>query len=91
MLSHAICVLLAPAVAFGAAFPWALPEPTVFAPAIDVWSPAPTAAAQLPALALFGRQEQQGNNTCAFISGSLRMVTLPCLQSHYTNNYQNHR
>lgn len=85
MLSHAICVLLAPAVTYGAAFSWALPEPTAFAPAVDTWSPAPTAAAQLPGFELFRRQAQEGNNTCAFVSGSMRMLPQPFVRSQYAN------
>ncbi|EAT86209.1 hypothetical protein HBI56_098420 [Parastagonospora nodorum] len=71
MLTYTFCVLLAPVIVYGAAFPWALPVPTLFAPAIDSWSPAPTAAARLPNSEVFRRDTPQGDNTCAFVSGSL--------------------
>lgn len=71
MRSSFWCGLLAPAVAHAAAFR-AIPEPTLFAPALDVWSPAPTEAPQFPGFELFKRQEAVGNNTCGFVSGSSR-------------------
>lgn len=67
-----ISALLAPAGAYAAAFDWALPEPTLFAPEADNWSPAPTAAPHFPGIEVFRRQVGEGNNTCAFISGSSR-------------------
>ncbi|KAH7396515.1 hypothetical protein DE146DRAFT_40020 [Phaeosphaeria sp. MPI-PUGE-AT-0046c] len=73
MFAHTLCVLLAPAAAFAAAFPWALPEPTIVAPAPDNWSPAPTAAAQLPGYELFRRQATGSGNTCGYVSGSSQL------------------
>jgi hypothetical protein len=86
MLTQAICVLVAPAAAYAAAFPWALPEPTIFAPAPDNWSPAPTAAPQLPGFSPFKRQSTPGDNTCGFVSGSSRTNTSRSLQKHQTSN-----
>ncbi|KAF1845509.1 uncharacterized protein K460DRAFT_355323 [Cucurbitaria berberidis CBS 394.84] len=67
---HFLCAVLAPALARAAAFPWALPEPTVFVPAVDAWSPAPTEAPHLSGLDLFRRQQSETDNTCGFVSGS---------------------
>jgi hypothetical protein len=79
MFSYTLCVLLAPAAAHAAAFPWALPEATKIAPTPDNWSPAPTAAPQLrfPGSELFRRQTAQGGNTCGFVSGSSRRCRAP--------------
>jgi hypothetical protein len=84
MFTQAICVLIAPAAVYAAAFPWALPEPTIFAPAPDNWSPAPTAAPQLSAFLLFKRQTNSGDNTCGFVSGSSR--TSSTLRKHNPSN-----
>jgi hypothetical protein len=70
MFTHAICVMLAPAMAYAAAFPWALPEPTIYIPAADSWSPAPTPAPQLLGFGLPKRQALERDNTCGFVSGS---------------------
>jgi hypothetical protein len=71
--TYAFCVLLAPAIAYAAAFPWSLPDPTAHA-VPDNWSPAPTPAAQLPSFELFRRQTSEGDNTCGFVVGSSRML-----------------
>ncbi|CAO2655994.1 Nn.00g047970.m01.CDS01 [Neocucurbitaria sp. VM-36] len=69
-ISHIFGVLLAPTLAMAAAFPWALPQPTIFVPAVDVWSPAPTQAPQPRNFELFRRQdESEADNTCGFVSG----------------------
>jgi hypothetical protein len=78
MTVNAIVALLAPTVAYAAAFPWDLPRPTQYVPVADSWSPAPTAAPQLQGLELFKRQQGEGGNTCAYISGS----SGPYLHSH---------
>jgi hypothetical protein len=66
---YVICAILAPTLAFAeaAAFPWTLPGPTHFAPAIDHWSPAPTAAPRFGNAALFAREAS--DNTCGYVSG----------------------
>lgn len=69
MFTIFMCAVLAPAVAHAAAFPWSLPEPTIFIAAIDAWSPAPTAAPLLSGFNLFKRQDSEGGNTCGFVSG----------------------
>jgi hypothetical protein len=62
--------LLAPTMAYAAAFPPTIPGPTHFLVTVDSWSPAPTAAPHLP-FDLFRRQQQpQGSNTCGFVSGN---------------------
>jgi len=78
MFTHTVCVLLAPAFAYAAAFQWALSEPTVVAPAPDKWSPAPTPAPHIPGFELFRRQTQEGSggHTCGFVSGLSGMYTL---------------
>ncbi|KAH8725155.1 hypothetical protein GQ44DRAFT_739933 [Phaeosphaeriaceae sp. PMI808] len=88
MFPHAICVLFAPAVVRAAAFPWALPEPTVFMAVADNWSPAPTPAPRLGELKLFRRQ-QETDNTCGFLSG-LRESSITCYNTNEicaTNTY----
>lgn len=60
-------VFLAPAMVTAAAVSIAMPEPTHFVPSADTWSPAPTAAAQLP-FDLFKRESNDGY-TCGFVSG----------------------
>jgi hypothetical protein len=68
--------LFGPAMAYAAAF--SIPEPTQHTRTMDIWSPAPTAAPQLP-LDLFKRQES-GGNTCGYVSGSgvsSRLVSQP--------------
>ncbi|EMD93232.1 hypothetical protein COCC4DRAFT_133281 [Bipolaris maydis ATCC 48331] len=60
---------LAPAIANAVALLRATPEPTHFVPSMDIWNPAPTAAAQLP-LSLFKRQASGHDYTCGFVSGS---------------------
>jgi hypothetical protein len=75
LLTHFIGVLLAPAAVSAAAFPWAMPEPTIFAPAADSWSPAPTPAPYFPGFELFKRQTLETDNTCGFLSGSSGMYT----------------
>ncbi|KAH7068644.1 hypothetical protein FB567DRAFT_247386 [Paraphoma chrysanthemicola] len=79
LLTRIFCVLLAPTSISAAAFPWAIPEPTVFAAAAaDNWSPAPTPAPQFRGFELFKRQATEGDNTCAFISGaSESSITCP--------------
>ncbi|CAI6319898.1 unnamed protein product [Periconia digitata] len=67
MLIHALCALIAPALASAAAFPWALPGPTLAIPAVDGWSPAPTAAPKVGGLELFRRGE--GDTVCGFVAG----------------------
>jgi hypothetical protein len=89
MLSYAFYVLLAPTFAYAAAFPWALPEPTVFAPAPDNWSPAPTPAAQLPGFELFRRQTLEGDNTCGFVSGLSRVYNTNYSVCQNSNTRQN--
>jgi hypothetical protein len=66
MFQYSICAFLAPALAAGAAFPWAMPEPTFVVPAADNWSPAPTPAPQFGAIELFKRAAD--DNTCGYIS-----------------------
>jgi hypothetical protein len=62
--------LLAPTMAYAAAFSPPIPGPTQFLAAVDSWSPAPTAAPQLP-FDVFRRQQQaQGSNTCGWASGN---------------------
>ncbi|EUC43834.1 hypothetical protein COCMIDRAFT_99801 [Bipolaris oryzae ATCC 44560] len=60
---------LAPAIANAAALSKATPEPTHFVSSVDIWGPAPTAAAQLP-LSIFKRQTSGSDYTCGFVSGS---------------------
>lgn len=72
---------LAPAIANAVALLRATPEPTHFVPSMDIWNPAPTAAAQLP-LSLFKRQASGHDYTCGFVSGS------PGRSSSPTQSYQ---
>ncbi|XP_014551981.1 hypothetical protein COCVIDRAFT_111512 [Bipolaris victoriae FI3] len=62
-------VFLVPAIANAAALLKSIPEPTRFVPSVDIWGPAPTAAAQLP-LPLLKRQTSGSDYTCGFVSGS---------------------
>lgn len=73
-----MCALLAPVVASAVAFQWSLPEPTVYIAAVDAsWTPVPTAAPQLPSFKLSRRQDDSGDNTCAFLSG-LSQSSITC-------------
>lgn len=88
MFTYSLYTFLAPAVVHAAAFPWALPEPTLFVPAIDSWSPAPTKAPELPSFELFRRQEA-GANTCGFLSG-ISESSITCFDTNAvcaTNTY----
>ncbi|PVH98996.1 hypothetical protein DM02DRAFT_22594 [Periconia macrospinosa] len=88
MLIHAFCAVIAPAFASAAAYPWALPEPTLAIPAVDGWSPAPTAAPKVGGFELFPRAE--GDTVCGFISGlSTSSLTCPPGKSSIcaTNTY----
>ena len=67
IFQYSICAFLAPALAAGAAYPWAMPEPTFVIPAADNWSPAPTPAPGFGAMDLFKRAAD--GNTCGYISG----------------------
>lgn len=90
IITPAIYALLAPTLAYAAAFQWSLPEPTAFVPAADNWSPAPTAAPQLPNFDLFKRQSGEGGKTCAFISG-LSGIYLHLTQTQLTPHTNIHR
>ncbi|KAF2864619.1 hypothetical protein BDV95DRAFT_294274, partial [Massariosphaeria phaeospora] len=68
MLGYATCAFLAPAVASAAAFSAPTPLATLFAPAVDSWSPAPTPAPRFGAMEMFRREV--GDNTCGFIGGN---------------------
>jgi len=73
MFRYSICAFLAPAIAM--AMPWAGPEPTLFVPEIDGWSPAPTPPPQAGLFEFFKRQEEiPGDNTCGYASGSSSMA-----------------
>ena len=76
MFRYSICAFLAPAFAAGAAFPWALPEPTFVIPAADNWSPAPTPGPEFGAIELFRRAAD--GNTCGYVSAQeCKMRLLP--------------
>lgn len=80
MFTYAICAFLAPALASAAAFPWAIPEPTLAIPAIDSWSPAPTPPPRVGAIELFRRAD---DTVCGWISGSSGKLMTPA-HSHLT-------
>ncbi|KAH6881515.1 hypothetical protein BKA58DRAFT_3781 [Alternaria rosae] len=61
-----LAALLGPTMVYAAAF--SLPEATQYTPTMDGWSPAPTAAPQLPFD--LSRRQDIGANTCGFVSGS---------------------
>jgi hypothetical protein len=61
-----LAVLLGPKMVYAAAF--LLPEATQYTPTMDGWSPAPTAAPQLPFD--LSRRQDIGANTCGYVSGS---------------------
>ncbi|KAH7346029.1 hypothetical protein BKA66DRAFT_478375 [Pyrenochaeta sp. MPI-SDFR-AT-0127] len=89
MLTYSMCAFVAPAIVYAAAFPWTMPEPTLFAPAADNWSPAPTEAPLLPGLGLFRRQEGADGKTCGFLSG-ISESSITCFDTNAicaTNTY----
>jgi hypothetical protein len=61
-------LVLAPTMAYAAAFPNQIPGPTPFFASVDSWSPAPTAAPQL-SFDVLKRGQAQGSNTCGFDVG----------------------
>ena len=61
-----LLALLGSTMVYSAAF--SLPEATQYTPSMDGWSPAPTAAPQLP-FDLSKRQDG-GANTCGYFSGA---------------------
>lgn len=84
MFRYSICAFLAPAVASAMAMPWAGPEPTMYVPDIDGWSPAPTPAPEAPFLEILKRQDVPGDNTCGYLSASsctLQTLQLRCMEA----------
>lgn len=89
MFRYSICAFLAPAVASAMAMPWAGPEPTMYVPDIDGWSPAPTPAPEAPFLEILKRQDVPGDNTCGYLSAS-SLRSLTCVNANYvcaTNSF----